>query len=149
MECALHGSVVLFNSQTLARCRRFHDNACSTQLMYPDFKHMLRRLPADAAAATTQNTLFADGLATPQRPAFRRVTPEELRGQVESLQGDKTVVYLGAVPHLPAEASSAAPPELQAAHRLCSGSWLQMRGAEWDTFVTERLPTIGEAVSET
>lgn len=128
---------------------RGYDNNCNTQLMYPDFKHMLRQLPAAAAAATTQDTLFADGLATPQRPTFRRVTPEELRSQVESLQGDQTVVYLGAVPHLPAEASSAAPPELQAAHRLCSRSWLQMHGPEWDTFVTERLPTIGEAVSET
>lgn len=109
---------------------------------------MLRRLPAAAASATARNTLFADGLASPQRPNFRRLTPDQLRAEAESLQGDTTVdttvLYLGAVPHLPAQATAkTAGPEVQAAHQTCSRGWLYMYGPEWDAFVNDTLPHIG------
>lgn len=90
----------------LIRCRRGYDKACNS-LMYPDFKHMLRRLPPDAAAATEKNTIMAEGLK--DKTVFSKLTAAELRARVEALTGDKTVVYLGGVPQLSTDEVSSIP----------------------------------------
>lgn len=124
-----------------------YDKECN-HLLYPDFKHMLRQLPAEAATATPRNTLFADGLSKPQRASFVTLTAAELRNQVDALQGDQTVVYLGAVPHLAAEAASAADADMQRAQQQCSQPWLGMHGPDYQAFISEKLPTISTAAME-